>query len=75
MNWQQLKISFIGTWENSCKRNIELLREYLGNMDNLDTLHQVYGYLTKPSFSDKLKKYSELEHLLSEIRSNIENLK
>ena len=67
--WQDLRISFLGTWKKTPELNVLRLRTYLENMTCPYKLRRVHNYLTGSGFRLGIIKNKEIDNLLVEIRN------
>ena len=68
-DWQDLRISFLGTWKHTPVENVKKLREWIGDFKttSMDKLRIVMNYLTGSGFRSGRIKHPEIQKLRDDI--------
>lgn len=72
-DWQELRESFLGTWNNKASENVKKLRAFLGSLSSADPekLLIVFNYLTGTAFRIGIVKTPEIEKFRTELQEEI----
>jgi hypothetical protein len=73
--WQELRLSFIGTWKSKVEENVIKLEKYLGDDPSEMKLVRVYNYLTGTGFRMGVIGNSETENLKNLVKSKLDKFK
>lgn len=66
--WQRIRSSFVGTWKTNSAKNVEVLKKYVGKMDDPFKVRRVLNYLTGSAFRMGIIHSAEIEKLRNQIR-------
>lgn len=66
--WQKIRSSFVGTWKTDAKKNISILKKYVGDMTDPFKIRRVLNYLTGSAFRMGIINSPEIEKLRNQIR-------
>lgn len=67
--WQKLRSGLVGTWKTNAKKNVELLRTYLGDKTDPFKVRRVMNYLTGSAFRIGVISHDSIDKLLRELRN------
>jgi len=72
-DWQDLRLSLIGTWASQSDENVKKLRKFLGPIQTteLDKLIIVYNYLTGTAFRTGRIKSANIDRLREEVKQEL----
>lgn len=66
--WQKIRHSFIGTWQDTPKQNIKKMRDYVGSMTDPIKVRQVLNYVTSSGFRIGIISHPSIAEFREEIR-------
>lgn len=72
--WQKIRSSFVGTWKTDAKKNISVLKKYVGDMSDPFKVRRVLNYLTGSAFRMGIINSPEIEKLRNQIRTAWNNM-
>lgn len=73
-DWQKIRSSFVGTWKTDSKKNISILKKYVGDMTDPFKVRRVLNYLTGSAFRMGIINSPEIERLRNQIRISWNNM-
>jgi hypothetical protein len=66
--WQRIRHSFIGTWQDTPKENVQKMRNYVGSMTDPIKVRQVLNYVTSSGFRIGIISHPFITKFREEIR-------
>lgn len=67
--WQKIRSSLVGAWKTNSSKNVKILKDYVGKMDDPFKVRRVLNYLTGSAFRMGIINSDEIENLRSAVRS------
>ncbi len=72
--WQKIRHSFIGTWQDTPQENVKIMRDYIGNMTDPIKVRQVLNYVTSSGFRIGIISHPSISKFRDEVREAWANL-